>query len=238
MSKSPRDTGPDRRRAAIDVVLYVVAAFAFYGVEAGLDHAGLYPLPSFAKGGLTLIASLFIVIALQRRHGLGWRELGLRRPARWWTIPVWGLAIMVVTIIAQLTVVPLLARLLGAPEPDLSRYDPIVGNLPLFLASALGAMFTGGFIEEVIYRGFLIDRLERVLGRFRHAAAGAAVLSGMVFGLIHFEWGFGGIVSTAVMGATLGFLFLATRRNLWPLIAAHATMDLILLLQVYLGAFE
>ena len=67
------------------------------------------------------------------------------------------------------------------------------------------------------------------------AAAGAAVLSGIAFGLIHFEWGFGGIVSTAVMGATLGFMFLATRRNLWPLIAAHATLDFILMLQVYLG---
>jgi membrane protease YdiL (CAAX protease family) len=227
-----------RRSAAIDVALYVAAAFAFYGVEALADHAGVYPLPSFAKGGLTLIASLFVVIALQRRHGLGWRELGLRRPRRWWTIPAWGLAIMVVTVIAQLTIVPLLARALGAPEPDLSRYEPIVGNLPLFLVSALGAMFTGGFIEEVIYRGFLIDRLERLLGGHRHAAVGAALSSGVVFGLIHFEWGFGGIVSTAVMGATLGFLFLATRRNLWPLIAAHATMDFILLLQVYLGMFE
>ena len=234
-SQIDRTAGPDRRQAAIDIVIYVAAAFAFYGAEAVLDAAGFYPLPSLFRGGLTLIASLFVVIALQRRHGLGWRELGLCRPDRWWKIPVWGLAVVAITIIVQLAVAPVLAWLLGAPEPDLSRYDAIVGNLPLFIVSALGAMFTGGFIEEVIYRGLLIDRLERVLGARRHAAAGAAMLSGVVFGLIHFEWGVGGIVSTAIMGATLGFMFLAIRRNLWPLIAAHAFLDLILMLQVYFG---
>ena len=57
----------------------------------------------------------------------------------------------------------------------------------------------------------------------------------MPFGLIHFKWGIGGMVSTAVMGATLGLMYLATRRNLWPLIAAHATLEFLLMWQVYMG---
>ena len=90
-------------------------------------------------------------------------------------------------------------RALGAPDPDLSRYDALIGNLPLLGVSAIGAMFTGAFIEEVLYWGFLIDRLERLFAAWRYAAV------------------------------------LAARRNPWPLIAAHALLDLILMLQAYFG---
>jgi hypothetical protein len=238
MNHEPRaSVGPDRRQSAIDVATFVVAACGLYAIEAVLDRRGAFPFPAFARGAPTLMASLGIVFALQRRHGLRWRDLGLRRSRPWWKIPAWSLAVLIVTAIGQLTVVPLLAQLLGAPPPDLHRYDPIVGNLPVFLVSALGAMLTGGFIEEVIYRGLLMHRLERVIGPRRHAGAAAAVLSGCIFGLTHFEWGLGGMLATAVMGTTLGLLFLATRRNLWPLIVAHASLDLILLSQVYAGVF-
>ncbi|MFQ5510678.1 MAG: CPBP family intramembrane glutamic endopeptidase [Candidatus Krumholzibacteriia bacterium] len=61
----------------------------------------------------------------------------------------------------------------------------------------------------------------------------AALLNGVPFGLIHFEWGFGGMLVTTVMGSILGLMYRVTRRNLWPLIAAHAALDAIMLLQVY-----
>lgn len=38
---------------------------------------------------------------------------------------------------------------------------------------------------------------------------------------------------TTVMGSILGLMYRVTRRNLWPLIAAHAALDAIMLLQVY-----
>ena len=37
------------------------------------------------------------------------------------------------------------------------------------------------------------------------------------------------------MGAGLGLMDLATRRNPWPLVAAHAVLDLLLMRQVYAG---
>jgi membrane protease YdiL (CAAX protease family) len=98
-------------------------------------------------------------------------------------------------------------------------------------------MLTGGFIEEFIYRGMMIDRLARIV-RGRRAYLVAALLNGVPFGLIHFEWGIGGILVTTVMGSVLGLLYLATKRNLWPLIVAHATLDAILMIQVYLGVLS
>ena len=230
---SPR---PGRKGAWVDIVIYLAAALGFYGIEEALRAADMFPFPGLFDGGMSQVASFFVVVALMKWRGQSWRDFGLKRPRRWWTIPLWGFIILVVTVVAQLTVVPLLAKLLNAPEPDFSRYDILYQNLPLLLIAAPGAMITGGFIEEYIYRGLMIDRLARILGGGRRGIVLAAILSGVPFGLIHFEWGVGGILTTAVMGTVLGLMYLATRRNLWPLIAAHATLDLLLMLQVYFGA--
>ena len=136
---------------------------------------------------------------------------------------------------AQLTLLPALAYLLKVGPPDFSRYDILRGNLKLFLIATPGAMITGGFIEEYIYRGLMIDRLSRIFGGSKRALIYAALLNGVPFGLIHFQWGIGGMLVTAVMGSVLGVMYLATKRNLWPLIAAHATLDALLMTQVYFG---
>jgi membrane protease YdiL (CAAX protease family) len=62
-----------------------------------------------------------------------------------------------------------------------------------------------------------------------------ALLCGVPFGLVHFTWGIGGILVTTVMGSVMGLLYLATGRNLWPLVAGHATLDALLMTQAYLG---
>lgn len=232
-NKIPLSPSPGRKGAAWDLLVYLGAAFACYGVEKGLRAAGLNPFPRFFDGGFSLIASFFVVVALKNWRGQSWSDFGLRRPPRWWFIPVWGLIIMATNIVMQLTLVPLLATLLGLPQADLSRYDVIHQNLPMLFVAAFGSMFTGGFVEEFIYRGLVIDRLTRIFGGDRRALFLAAVSCGVPFGLIHFEWGAGGMLVTTVMGSVLGLMFLVTKRNLWPLIAAHASLDVILMIQVY-----
>lgn len=227
--------GPGRLGALLDIIVYLAAAGAFFGVEEILRAVGWFPYPGLFDGALSLLLGFFVVAWLMRWRGQSWPALGLKRPARWWTIPVWAIAVLAATIVMQVTLVPLLARAFDLPPPELSRYDAIVGNFPLFAASALGAMLTGGFIEEFIYRGLMVDRLARLFGGTKGAVVLAALLCGAPFGLIHFRWGIGGMMSTTVMGATLGLMYLATRRNLWPLIAAHALLDLLLLYQIYAG---
>jgi len=227
--------GPGRLGALIDIGLYLVSAVAFFGVEEILRAAGWFPYPGLADGVLSLLLGFFVVAWLMKRRGQSWPDLGLKRPRRWWSIPGWALAVLTVTILLQLTLVPLVGRLFGLPPPDMSRYDPLVGNFPLFIVCAIGTMITGGFIEELIYRGLIVDRLARLFGGTKRAVVLAALLCGVPFGLIHFKWGVGGMMSTSVMGAGLGLMYLATRRNLWPLIAAHALLDLLLMYQVYSG---
>lgn len=227
--------GPGPAGALIDIVLYFAAAGAIFGVEELLRATGWFPYPGLFDGAMSLLFSFFVAAWLMKWRGQSWRAMGLKRPARWWTIPVWGLAVMVVIVVSQITLVPILAAIFDLPPPDLSRYDPIIGNFPLFIVASIGVMITGGFIEEFIYRGLMVDRLARLFGGTRAAIILAALLCGAPFGLIHFKWGIGGMMSTTILGATLGLMYLATRRNLWPLIAAHALLDLLLMVQVYTG---
>ncbi len=44
------------------------------------------------------------------------------------------------------------------------------------------------------------------------------------------------MVETGFMGLALGMSYLMVKRNLWVTILAHAVMDTILMLQMYLGA--
>lgn len=79
---------------------------------------------------------------------------------------------------------------------------------------------------------YAVEELLRQAGMFPFPAA---FLNGLPFGLIHFEWGLGGILLTIIMGSVLGLMFLAAKRNLWPMIVAHATLDALLMTLLYFG---
>lgn len=78
-----------------------------------------------------------------------------------------------------------------------------------------------GLGEEIAYRGYAITVLSPVLG-----VAGAAVLTSVVFGVLHGYQGALGIVRTGAMGGLLAWGFLASG-SLWPAIVAHTLIDLL-----------
>jgi len=77
-----------------------------------------------------------------------------------------------------------------------------------------------GFGEEIAYRGYSLSMLAPMLG-----VPGAAVVTSLVFGVLHGYQGLLGIVRTGVMGGMLAWGFLASG-SLWPPIVAHALIDL------------
>ena len=102
------------------------------------------------------------------------------------------------------------------------------------LLAALVAVFIGSSIgEEVIYRGFLITRLSELGANGKWATRSSVVVSAIVFGLVHYNWGVMGIIQTTFMGLALGISYVLVGRNLWIPILAHGYMDTILLVGQY-----
>jgi membrane protease YdiL (CAAX protease family) len=92
-------------------------------------------------------------------------------------------------------------------------------QLPLWLRGLI--VLRAAVTEEVIYRGFLIPRIEWL---FKSRGA-ALILSTAAFAWAHVRgWGAAQLVPVAIAGAAFGLLFLA-RRNLPANITAHFVTD-------------
>ncbi len=129
----------------------------------------------------------------------------------------------------------LMANIVGIPQQaDMTEYNYLQGNLPALLGSLACVYLTASFGEEVVFRGFLITRLQILFGgQTRMAMIFAVTLSSILFGFAHYGWGAMGIGQTACMGAALAVSFFLFKRNLWVVILAHGYMDTILLTQQY-----
>ncbi len=130
----------------------------------------------------------------------------------------------------------IMANITGIPESaDMSRYNFLQGNLGLLVFSIVGILMVSSFGEEMIYRGFLINRITQLLPDSTNFKYLAVVISSVIFGLVHYEWGPMGIVQTGFMGLALGTCYIIFNNNLTITIIAHAYMDIILMIQMYLG---
>ena len=184
---------------------------------------------------------MLVLIALGiRARGVSWSTIGL--PFRFPSYRDVGrtflqsILILVFTIAAFVFGSIVMANLVGIPEgADMTQYDYLRGNPLFLLLSLVGVYIVSSFGEEVVYRGFLITRLEALFGGARGGVIGAVIVSSIVFGLAHYQWGAMGVGQTTCMGAALAISFLLTKRNLWPLVLAHAYMDSLLLIQLFLA---
>jgi len=148
-------------------------------------------------------------------------------------VPLWVLGILIAFIVTQNAVPLLLAPFFDIPQPDLSRYDVIRGNAAAAITYALLLPLVAAVPEEILYRGFLISRLTEIFGNRRNSMIPAVFAQSVIFGAAHFQWGLGGGVATAIMGAVWGAAFIACGRNLWIVILAHGAAHVALVAQLY-----
>jgi uncharacterized protein len=126
----------------------------------------------------------------------------------------WILALLILASIGLL----LRAAHLGTPQKTLAALAPRdATELLLWIALCL----TAGFVEEVVFRGYLLRQFASPL----HALWLGVIVSSLVFGLSHgYEGAAGMIVITAYGALFCGLAIL--RRSLRPGMIAHAWHDI------------
>ena len=158
----------------------------------------------------------------------GWKQ-GLR-------IFLLSLLVFVLAMIGFIIGSIIMVNITGMPEQaDMSSYAFLKDNLGLLILTLVGVYIASSFGEEVIYRGFLINRISEIGGNTKPAVIIAVLLSAVIFGLVHYEWGPMGVVQTFFMGLVLGICYIKLKKRLWILVLAHAYMDTILMLQLFLS---
>jgi membrane protease YdiL (CAAX protease family) len=224
------DKQSSRSSLADIAIVVVVSALAFLGELAAADYL---PWGDEARGVIAVLAGTVAAVTTTLGRGGKLTDLGFRRPRRWTTVPVWVFGILVVFVVAQNAVPLLVAPFFDFPQPDMSRYDVVRGNLAAALTLAVVLPLTAAVPEEILYRGFLIERLANLFGSARGAPVFAVLVQALVFGSVHFQWGLGGVIVTSIMGAVWGFAYLLCGRNLWIVILAHSMAHIALVTQLY-----
>ena len=157
-----------------------------------------------------------------------WREIGYVRPASWArTIALGILFGAAFKVTMKMIVMPLL----GA-DPVNHAYHFLTGNRAL-LPAAIYAMLNAGFSEETVFRGFLFERLRKLLGSGLLARIAILVVTSVGFGLAHYRvQGLAGTEQATVTGLVFGIVVMATGR-IWTVMIAHAAFDLTALAMIY-----
>ena len=172
-----------------------------------------------------------------RLRGVSWSSVGFSRPTSWWSVLAWGLAAGVAMECLELFATqPLLMHLLHAP-PDLSILSDLRGSVILLAVVLLLTWTLAAFGEELVWRGYILNRIADVISLPRLRWPIAVAISSAVFGLAHFDQGWTGILENAVDGALLAVLYFASGRNLWLPIIAHGVTDSIDSLLIFSGHY-
>ena len=115
---------------------------------------------------------------------------------------------------------PLIERWTGTPV-DVSSLDGMRGHLGNYLLMLVLGWVVGGFLEEMLFRGYLLKRIRLVLGESPLATALAILLPAVAFGMAHAYQDTAGMLSTGLIGALFGVVFVRGRGNLWLPIMTH-----------------
>lgn len=214
----------DSAGASIVLVTFVSALVAWTGLR---KQPGLGLLGAVAVIGLVLWS---------RREGVV--ALGFAAPASWWTTVALAVILgIVVQLLAVVLVEPLAEKLTGVPH-DRTVLDGVKGSWKAFALWMLLVWFVVAPLEEAIFRGFLMTEIARVVGMVPWAALLNVVSASVVFGLAHGYQGRSGVVSTGLIGAVLGWVFVASGYNLWLAILAHGFVDTVGIALIAVGADE
>lgn len=195
------------------------------------DRHGLVPLSNtpflLALGWISL-----------RLRGLRWRDVGLARPRSWLGALAAGCAAGIgMELLALFVTEPWIARWVGE-HPDLSDFRPLVGNLGLLFLLVAANWVLAAFGEEMVYRGYLMNRGAGLGGGTPWAWLASLVAVSAVFGFAHGEsQGLAGMLQEGFSGLLLGLLYLGQRRNLAVPIVAHGTANTLAFVLIYLGRY-
>lgn len=207
----------EKRRLVPLAIAGLVLAFGL--PELGLPALLFGDTPLGARIGREVVwiaLAAIMLVWVRRVERLPLSSIGIVRPS--WKTLGWGLIATIMLITTVMLTFAVIAPILGLRQNMAATAAIVQVPLWLFLLTPVVA----GVTEEIIYRGYAIERLELLSGR-RWLAG---LIAGTAFLLTHWSWG-----GTQMIIVTFGALILTGlyvwRRDLLCCMLAHTAADLI-----------
>lgn len=214
------------------VVTMLLGSFQFLMSPSDAFERGAGPkvFLLLRMAGLLLLCTWFLRVAGER-----WASVGLRRPPRWWGVPLLAAGGFVLLYVVSGVMSHVVLPALGAAPPALDSLRALRGDVARYLYAAIPVAWgSAAFGEELVVRGFLLDRIGKGIGASRTPAYVAAiVIQAVIFGACHLYQGVGGALLTGAVGLVIGLVWLGGRRNLWACIILHGVVNSISFIGAY-----
>lgn len=234
-------SGPEQKFAALKPMDYLFDIAVVVVAMVVIKQSLLPHTLSFA-GPVSLVAAVVLASWRLWRRGEQWRDLGLGRPQKLGRTFLLGLAVMVGIVLSVAVSAPIATELLGISKNEnlgLGRFGDLQGNWSLFLMWFVLSWVHAGFNEELIYRVFLISRLERVFKSLdpKLRIGLAVLLAAAFFGYRHMYYqGWYGFITTGTIGLFMGIYYVRYGRvNMWPLVIGHGLLDSTIMTLQFIG---
>lgn len=203
---------------------WVGLLLAFFGAPLVIYLFGLRPqaepltnaFVTTKEIAIFLVAALLLLLVV-RGEKLGLNSIGLHN-RHWGKSVFWGflLAIICFAVLAGLLALFQLAGISFGDSSESHKYD----DISLWVMTLI--VIRAGIVEEICYRGYIMERLEKISGKW----VVYFLLPALIFGLLHYKQGLGGIIIATVMGLILAYAYWK-KRDLKMNIIAHFLVDFI-----------
>ena len=222
-----------RRQAAFDVGAILAAIVLAWAI----CRMWLYPALGIGDNApviLRPIGGFLVAWWLLKRRDRRWSDLGLRKPSSWpQAVLVAIVAYAVLWLLSPLASSLFAAWLPSTSQPGFLGY--IHGNLPATMLWLGIGWMVGGFCEEALFRGFLLNRVAALCGGGTPASVACVLAQALLFGSLHYYAGPVACADAAFFGLVMGVAYLVGGRNLLPLMVVHGVWDTVGIWGVYTG---
>ncbi|PWI29558.1 CPBP family intramembrane glutamic endopeptidase [Xanthomarina spongicola] len=220
----------------VNIVLEIISVLAIMlAIKSIADYFEIN-----GAGSIAIWSAIFIATIFMRRRKTTWRDLGLVLPKgkREWLTSI-GLAfltVIIVFLLMGLILDPILTHFgLEKPSDVADRFQFFLGNPILFITYLVTVVWIGAALgEELLMRGFLLNRLTDVFGKNKIGWIAAMVIHAIIFGMLHIYQGIAGIITTTFIALIFGSIYLIAKRRFFPVILAHLIINTISLTAFYI----
>ena len=197
----------------------------------GFEPLGLLAILVIAAAQIVAPLNAVLVLAWAWLSRTPWREIGYVRPRSWLA----GLAIGVVFgATFKFAMKAIVMPLLGADAIN-PAYHFLAGNTAAVAVFVPVVIVQAGFGEETFFRGYMFERLGKLIGTSAGAKIVTVLVTSLVFASLHYaDQGVAGVQQAMITGLVFGTIFALTGR-LWMLMCAHAAFDLMAVAIIYLN---
>lgn len=224
---------------SINLKIIIEIAIVFVTILSIKHIADYYNI--IGAGSIAIWCGIIVVTLFTRQNKIKWKEYGLQFPKglKNWVINIL-LAIMTVFIVGlliALIVKPLLENFgLTNPADVTDRFAFFMGKPIIFIGYLIGVVWFGAALgEELLFRGYLLNRLVDCTGNNKSGIILALIIHATIFGILHIYQGLIGVIVTGCIALIFGSIYFTIKRKLFPLIIAHAIINSVSLIGLYLN---